>query len=212
MSAPLQTKEAAYQAYINCNQNLTETVRELKKRGYVISRQTLSDWKQKYDWDGRAARTDIEQNRVDNALSDYSLIKPLLDQLPRYEEYFATLPVGQLDNQAVYARNHIIKTIFSIKESVEKRKGNIDESINPANQKIIKTPQDALKALEEVLQTKLNKLLSNPGMVTKADIKACDDIQGIIEKYKTKYAPDKKQGKKVLSADEINNITEQLKL
>ncbi len=141
MDAPEKSKENAYQAFIKCGQNLTDAVKELKKQGYKITRQTLSAWKSKYDWQGRAARVDAEERRSNEALSDYSLLKPLLAQLPKYEEYFNTLALGKIDNQAVYARNSIIKTIFSIKESIEKRKGSIDESQGSERieERIIKT-------------------------------------------------------------------------
>jgi len=57
-NAPAETKEFAYTVWCECGQNLSECHRKMNgEHGYVISRQALHEWKEKYNWEARAART-----------------------------------------------------------------------------------------------------------------------------------------------------------
>lgn len=116
MAAPVETKELAYETWKACGQNLSEAHRKLNgDLGYVISRQSLHEWKTKYDWEGRAARAEAEEKHIADATSDEALLAVLLKQKKKYEVYFDAQPVGTVDNQAVYGYNSILKTIVNIR-------------------------------------------------------------------------------------------------
>jgi len=113
---PVETRELAYQTWRECGQNLSETHRKMNgELGYVISRQTLHEWKTRYDWEGRAARAEAEEKHLAEATSDEALLVVLLKQKKKYEEYFDSLELGKIDNQAVYGYNSILKTIVDIR-------------------------------------------------------------------------------------------------
>ncbi len=118
---PVETRELAYQTWRECGQNLSETHRKMNgELGYVISRQTLHEWKTKYDWEGRAARAEAEEKHLAEATSDQSLLLTLLKQKKKYEEYFDSLELGKVDNQAVYGYNSILKMILDIRSKSAK--------------------------------------------------------------------------------------------
>jgi len=117
---PVETRKLAYQTWRECGQNLSETHRKMNgELGYVISRQTLHEWKTKYDWEGRAARAEAEEKHLADATSDEALLLVLLKQKKKYEEYFDSLELGKIDNQAVYGYNSILKTIVDIRPKGE---------------------------------------------------------------------------------------------
>jgi hypothetical protein len=116
MTAPVETKELAYATWKACGQNLSEAHRKLNgDLGYVISRQSLHEWKTRYDWEGRAARSEAEEKHLKDATSDEALLAVLLKQKKKYEAYFDAQPVGTVDNQAVYGYNSILKTVVNIR-------------------------------------------------------------------------------------------------
>jgi hypothetical protein len=117
---PVETRELAYQTWRECGQNLSETHRKMNgELGYVISRQSLHEWKTRYDWEGRAARAEAEEKHLAEATSDEALLVVLLKQKKKYEEYFDSLELGKIDNQAVYGYNSILKTIVDIRPKGE---------------------------------------------------------------------------------------------
>jgi len=146
---PVETRELAYQTWRECGQNLSETHRKMNgELGYVISRQTLHEWKTKYDWEGRAARAEAEEKHLADATSDEALLLVLLKQKKKYEEYFDSLEPGKVDNQAVYGYNSILKMILDIRSKSAKtiaddvakdvkRSGLSDEAAEEIRKKIL---------------------------------------------------------------------------
>ena len=119
-------KIVAYEAWLSCGQNITETVRLLKAdQNFTVSRQTLTEWRGKYDWLQRAARAEAEQDSQTDGLGDDALIAVMLIQKKKYEGYFEALPAGQVDNQAVYAYSNILKTIVDLRPK-EQNTADID--------------------------------------------------------------------------------------
>ena len=95
---PPETREFAYTIWRECGQNLSECHRAMNnKHGYVISRQSLHEWKTKYAWEDRAARTEAEESMMADAASDDAILSPLLKQKAKYEKYFDALAVGKVD-------------------------------------------------------------------------------------------------------------------
>ncbi len=128
MDAPAKSIETAFRVWRDCGQNVSETGRILARdHGYPISRQSLQEWKKKYGWAERAAREDAARDERRDAASDDSLLTVLLTQKKKYENYFETLPLGSVDNQAIYAYNNILKTLLDIRERTDAgRSVNID--------------------------------------------------------------------------------------
>lgn len=118
MPAPHDMKQLAYDTWKRCGQSFVETVRILKQEHkFTVTRQTLSSWSKEYDWEGRSARAEAEAERFDESadISDNALLAALLKQKKNYEDYFATLPSGRIDNQAVYAYSNLLKKIVDIR-------------------------------------------------------------------------------------------------
>lgn len=119
MAVPTKTRELAYKVYRECGQNISETVRVMNsKHGYAVSRQSVTEWSKKYDWEARAARAEAEEKEQAEATSDEALLTVLLTQKKKYETYFESLAVGSVDNQAIYAYNSILKTLLDIREKI----------------------------------------------------------------------------------------------
>lgn len=132
MSAKHEARELAYSVWRECGQNLSECERILNRdRGLPVSRQTLTEWAQKYDWKVRAARVEAVEAEVDDAVSDYGLLKSLLAQKKRYEAYFESLDPSAIDNQAMYAYNGVLKNLVELRR------------LNDAARQLMKTLSDA---------------------------------------------------------------------
>lgn len=130
MSAKAEARELAYNVWRECGQNLSETERVLNRdRDLPVTRQTLAEWRDKYDWPGRAARTECAESQKARGISDDALITALLAQKDRYEEYFESLTRGQIDNQALYAYSNILKTLVDF---ANKKKTEVAEVDRPA--------------------------------------------------------------------------------
>ncbi len=116
MAQPHDMKILAYDIWRTCGQNLSECERLLKREhNFKVSRQTLTEWKEKYNWEDRAARADAEKIRQEEDISDGALLSALLGQKKKYEAYFENLPMGSIDNQAVYAYSNLLKKIVDIR-------------------------------------------------------------------------------------------------
>lgn len=126
LDAPAQSYERAYRVWRDCGQNLTETGRILaREHNYPISRRSLQEWKKKFGWEERAAREDAARGERQDAASDDSLLTVLLTQKKKYEQYFDTLALGAVDNQAIYAYNNILKTLLDIRERTDAGRGAV---------------------------------------------------------------------------------------
>lgn len=210
MSAKAEAKELAYQTYVECGQNLSETERKLNgDRGLPVSRQTLTEWKQKYDWEGRAARAEACVARISEGSSEASFLTPLIEQKERYETYFRTLPLGKIDNQALYAYSTLLKTIVDLSP-----KDPIDTPPAAETMREIRTEEDAVKALEDSLEMRLNGMLSNPASINLKAIKdvkqSMDLLRDLRERINAAHAEG--NAEKVIDAEKIKRLREQLGL
>ena len=109
--------EAAYQAWRACGQNIEATVRELRKQGYLITKPTLLDWREKFTWRERAARAEAKEQEAKDArlgVRDKALAS-LQKRKEQYDTYLDSLTEGTApDNQALFAYTGIIKTITEL--------------------------------------------------------------------------------------------------
>lgn len=130
MSAKAEARDLAYRVWRECGQNLSETQRRLcRDHDLPVTRQTLAEWCQRYDWKDRAARVECAETQKANCISDDALITALLAQKQRYEDYFESLTKGQIDNQALYAYSNILKTLVDF---ANKKRSEVVEVDRPA--------------------------------------------------------------------------------
>jgi hypothetical protein len=130
MGAKHEARELAYNTWRDCGQNLSETERRLSRdHGLPVSRQTLTDWCTKYDWKERAARVEIEASRQQTGTDDQTFLAALLAQKERYEKYFESLALGQVDNQATFAYSRLLKSLVEIRQgmaAIDSKEPDID--------------------------------------------------------------------------------------
>lgn len=208
-NAPAETREFAYAVWCECGQNLSECHRKMNgEHGYVISRQSLHEWKEKYDWEARAARTEAEKIMMADATSDDAILAPLLKQKEKYEAYFDGMEVGKIDNQAIYGYNAILKTILDIRQKIEDRKkeGQADHVAGAGI--MVKTPEDAIAALQSAVENKLNAMLSQTGSVSLKSVQEMEKALVMIEKMKMKYSSETKEKEPATEEDKKRLIDE----
>src|SRR5574343_194080 len=109
----------AYRVWRECGQNVEQTLRRLRKSpdGFPLSKPTLIEWREKYDWIARAARAEAEEQRANDAVvgAEGKAITALEKIQQNYETYFETLGTTKVDNQAMFAYTGVVKSIMEIK-------------------------------------------------------------------------------------------------
>ncbi len=93
------------------------------------------------------------------------------------------------DPQSVYAFAAIERIEASRKTASTPEKSVAPAVISPDKIRDIKSPADAVAALEEVIELKLNRLLSSPDVMKHADINDIEKSMKLISSMKQKYAP-----------------------
>lgn len=124
-SASLEARETAFQCYRECGGGIEAAVRALKKKGYSISKPTLYDWIEKFNFKERLAAADEKMREAKDAglTTEAALLADLKRQKDKYEKYFESLG-NTIDNQAQYAYANLIKTIIDlIRKPVAKEDG-----------------------------------------------------------------------------------------
>lgn len=111
-----ENRESACKKYCDCGGNVELTLRELKKEGLSLSKPTFYNWMEKFNFEERRKKIDIEMQKVNdlNLSFEDSMLKSLLDRKTAYEAYFEK-SAEPTDHQAQYAYAGIIKTILDIK-------------------------------------------------------------------------------------------------
>lgn len=177
MSEKRKARELAYKTWVECGQNFSETERRLGRAdlGLPVSRQTLMEWSNKYDWKGRAARVEAEEKKVEAELAENGLIKALGKQKERYEKYFDAMADGAVDNQACYAFCGLVKTMISVgrartisrgdAEGAEEKKGEDREKEPQAYvaPRVFVDEEDRIRGLEETVDLWIGRILADPG-------------------------------------------------
>lgn len=202
--------ERAYQVWQQCGQNVSETVRELAKEDHDFTRQTIAAWRAKYDWQGRAARAEAEKSVEVDAYSDEALLRSLLTQRQKYETYFDSLAAGAIDNQATFAFNGVLKTIVDIKLKMERQADNLPAAFAPVEiTHPIKTPAEAVAALETIIEQRINAMFSDPSLVSSKSITDLEKSLTLLDKLVGKYAVnDGKKRDRQLPKDTVKAIWE----
>ncbi|MBW2596633.1 MAG: hypothetical protein JRC93_11815 [Deltaproteobacteria bacterium] len=117
----------------------------------------------------------------------------------------AALAAGE--PQAVYAFAAIEKAA-----AAGKKKTDPEPVFVPEKLKNINTPADAVDALQEVIELKLNKLLSQPDTLRLSQVKELKQTMELVDQMRAKYNPEDKKGDKIINAQSIKDIREMLKL
>lgn len=169
-------------------------IREIAKEQFVTEGKTydyvagstgvsvaqLKRWGKDEDWTGarKEYREALSSIKRDSVLLRSKLVK-------------AALASG--DPKQVYAFAAIEKAAAAVKKSQE------PESIvsNPEKLKNINTPEDAVAALQEVVELKLNKMLSQPDTLQLSQVKELKQTMELIDQMKAKYVPDSEDDSKV---------------
>ncbi|MCE5242491.1 MAG: hypothetical protein ABFD98_15680 [Syntrophobacteraceae bacterium] len=146
-----------------------------------VSVPTLKRWSEKYAWqkkreEVRQARSAIRINRVlahEKSLSTY-------------------LKSGQA--QDAYAVAAIESAVQKAAEAALKRQA--EGASETGNLREIRSELDAVAALEEAVQIKLNSLLANPGGISFAVVKDVKQALALIGEMKAKAAPDQEESKR----------------
>ena len=97
-----------------------------------------------------------------------------------------------LDPQDVYAISSMERTALKLQQAA----GDIASAPVSSEKRIIKTPEDAVDALGEVVENKINGMLTKPGAISLAGIKDMKQSLELIEKMKTKYKPESEDAEK----------------
>lgn len=83
---------------------------------------------------------------------------------------------------------------------------------NPIEKKEIKTPQDAVSALSDMVEKKINSMLTQPDAINLNSIKEMKQTLELIEKMKSKYTPEveNEQSSKGLSDEVAKTIQDKI--
>ncbi|MFA7465191.1 MAG: hypothetical protein WCY54_09065, partial [Syntrophales bacterium] len=109
-----ENRELAFRAWRQCGQNVERTIRTLKEdHGLPVSKPTLYDWMEKFNWKERAARAEAEERKTGDLQMSFEekMLAGLVEQKQKYERYFATLPDTKPDNQAMFAFTALVRLI-----------------------------------------------------------------------------------------------------
>lgn len=109
-----------------------------------------------------------------------------------------------LDPQDVYAISSLESTVAKVQQAAG---ADMPTDVS-AEKRIIKTPQDAVDALGDVVEGKINGMLTKPGAISLAGIKEMKQALELIEKMKDKYKPEEKTSEPATEEDKKRLIDE----
>jgi hypothetical protein len=114
-----ENRELAYRIWRECGQNIELALRKLRQhpQGFPLSKPTLYDWMETYNWKDRAAKAETEEQRATDAVvsAEGKAIAALESVQQNYEAYFKTLGASKVDNQAMFAYTGVVKAVMELK-------------------------------------------------------------------------------------------------
>jgi molybdopterin converting factor small subunit len=118
-----ESRELAFTTYRECGGNVEMTLRELKKKGFSLSKPTFYEWMEKFNFRERLGKADAIVQEANDAKQNYreKILLDLKKQKDRYDKYFGTLVEAQVDTQATYAYNSLCKTISDIQRDLDSK-------------------------------------------------------------------------------------------
>lgn len=187
---PWDIRERAEDLYIVDGHTYDQVAEET---GVSVSQ--LKRWGQDFGWREKRLeyRKALSSIRRDRTLLRAGLMKKALETL---------------DPQAVYAVSALESVIARMKDAPPAATDTYDE---PTEKRIIKTPQDAISAMEEAAELKINKVLSRPESMDLKAAKNMKEMLTLIGKMKEKYIPkQEKTSDGSIDKETIERIMEQL--
>lgn len=175
---PWEIREEAEQLYIIDGKTFDEvseltgvSVAQLQRWGTGNPEEKITSWAERK----REYRTAFSNIKRDTLLLRKRMIGKALNSL---------------NPQDVFA----ISSLESMAARLEKSLSDKDDFISSTGKDkvIIKTPQDAIDALQDVVELKINNLLSKPGAINLNAIKEMKQSLELIEKMKEKYKGEKR--------------------
>jgi len=117
-----ESRELAFRCYQKCGGNVEATLRELEKEGLKLSKPTLYEWMEKFNFKERLKNADAVAQEASDAKMQYreKILLDLKKQKERYDVYFDSI-APQVDNQAQYAYDNLVKTICDIQKAIDEK-------------------------------------------------------------------------------------------
>lgn len=113
-----ENRELAFRTWREQGQNVERTIKALKQdHGIPVTKPTLYDWMEKFNWKERATRAEVEERKINDVVTsdEAKILADLEKQRQKYERYFDSLGDAAIDPQATYAYNSLAKTISDIR-------------------------------------------------------------------------------------------------
>jgi hypothetical protein len=198
--------EAAEDLYVVESFTLEAIAARLGPDGPSVT--SLSNWKQEGEWDRLRSELAAAQAGIkrDSLRLREKLIKNALEAgKPQAVYAFCTLEatLARINNKGSQAGTPApLGTPASL--GPLGTPGPLSEAVRR-----IKTPQEAVSVLNEVLEVKLNAMLTQPELLTLAGIKDIKQCLELMENLKTKYAPDERTGQTPGLSDEAAAVIRQ---
>ncbi|MFZ5774038.1 MAG: hypothetical protein ACOY3Z_00940 [Thermodesulfobacteriota bacterium] len=114
-----------------------------------------------------------------------------------------------MDPQVAYAFSSLVASGKIIEEQARENAAAAGPALGTI-ERPIKTAQDAVEAMQEALQRKINAVLGDPSGFTLEAIKGLRQAMEIIEALQAKYLTDTKKTKQGLSGDAVQEIRKQI--
>lgn len=180
---PFEVRERAEELYIVEGRTLEQTAKTLKiSEGSVMRWSAENGWKDKQR-EYRRALSDIKRNTV-------LLRKKLIQQA-----------MQSLDPQHVYA----------VARLEAAAKGRAEEAQAPpeGEPRSIATAQDAIDALQEAVESKINRMLAHPEAIKLAAIRDMKKVFELIDEMKAKYTDKPEEARRRGLSDEVADQVKQ---
>ena len=151
-----------------------------------VPERTIANWSSDNDWqkkrmEYRQARGEIKRYTI---LTQLNLIKDIHNKP---------------EAQKIYAFESLVRA----SKAQQSEGGAIGQEIE---QREINTPQDAVEALQEAIQSKINIMLSEPNTINLAGIKDMKKAMEMVDEMRTKYESGGKEIPKGISLETIEKI------
>lgn len=152
-----------------------------------VSLSQLKRWGGEGDWSGRKReyRQALASVRRDTVLLKGKLLKQAMNSL---------------DPQQVYA----FSRLQSVTDKIAAHAGH-GTVIGPAGARSIKTPEDAVQALQEAVETRVNSMLAG-GEVSLKGIREMKEVLELLEKMRSELQVDDTSGRRELDPATIRKI------
>lgn len=167
-----------------------------------VAASSLKRWSERYNWQEK--KEQIRQARSSIRTNAIMLRAKLLEKCLTTLEPKDAFAVSSIENVSMKAQ-----------ELAAKAQNAAQAFQNSDKVREIKTDAEAIAALEEAVQIKINRMLSNPGQITAASIKELSQIRATIAEMRgaMEEAQSEKidsSGMKKLAPETLKKIREQI--